>query len=148
MTERLAEDHVTVLRDTFLELLLQVATTVLVLAELRDLAHKVLQTRTREPVDYAKQSVGCPLTVQIVKGRTLTVDVAALVLRSVQTVHLAVRTIRATVHVEAILGAVMVIERSRSSGSATGSATTCLEPVRVVTPVLRKAVDAVSTILL
>ena len=48
MAERLAEDDVAVLRDTLLELLLQVATTVLVLAQAEDLADEVLQPRARE----------------------------------------------------------------------------------------------------
>ena len=51
MTERLAEDHVTMFGNTFLELLLEIATAVLVLAKLRDLAHQVLQSRAGEPVD-------------------------------------------------------------------------------------------------
>ena len=42
MTKRLAEDHVTMFRNTLLELLLEVAAAVLILAELRDLANKVL----------------------------------------------------------------------------------------------------------
>ena len=60
MTERLAGDLVTTFRNTFLELFLEVAVTVLVLAELRDAA----------------------------------------------------RTVVTTVHVETILGAIVVIERS------------------------------------
>ena len=42
MTERLMEDDVAVLRDT-LELLLEVAATVLVLAQARNLANEVLE---------------------------------------------------------------------------------------------------------
>ena len=42
MTERFAEDHVTMLRHALLELLLEIAAAVLILAELRDLANKVL----------------------------------------------------------------------------------------------------------
>ena len=56
VTEGLAEDHVAVLRNTFLKLLLQVAATVLVLAELWDLANEVLEPRTGEPVDCSAPS--------------------------------------------------------------------------------------------
>ena len=42
VTEGLAEDHVTMFRNTLLELLLEVAAAMLILAELRDLANKVL----------------------------------------------------------------------------------------------------------
>ena len=42
VTKALAEDHVTMFRNTLLELLLEVAAAVLILAELRDLANKVL----------------------------------------------------------------------------------------------------------
>ena len=52
MTERFAEDHVTMLRHALLELLLEIAAAVLILAELRDLADKVLEARTRKAVDY------------------------------------------------------------------------------------------------
>ena len=48
VTERLAEDYVAVLRDTLLELLLQVAATVLVLAQARDLADEVFKAFARE----------------------------------------------------------------------------------------------------
>ena len=61
MTKRLAEDHVTMFGNTFLELLLEVAATMLVLAKLRNLAHKVFQARTREPVDCAEVSASRPL---------------------------------------------------------------------------------------
>ena len=42
MAEGLAEDHVTVLRNALLELLLEIAAAVLVLAQLWDLANEVL----------------------------------------------------------------------------------------------------------
>ena len=51
MTKRLAEDHVTMFGNTFLELLLEVAATMLVLAQVRDLADEVFETRAREAVD-------------------------------------------------------------------------------------------------
>ena len=57
VSERLAEDHVAVLRNAFLELLLEVAAAVLVLAKLRDLTHQVLQSRAREPVDCMRRKV-------------------------------------------------------------------------------------------
>lgn len=52
MTERLAENHVAVFRQALLEFFLQVTTPMLVLAKLRDLPGKVLQTRSRESIDY------------------------------------------------------------------------------------------------
>ena len=61
MTKRLAEDHVTMFGNTFLELLLEVAATMLVLAKLRNLAHKVFQARTRKPVDCPEVSASRPL---------------------------------------------------------------------------------------
>ena len=64
MTEGLAEDHVTMFRNTLLELLLEVAAAVLILAELRDLANKVLQTCTREPVDCTKLVSTTPVTAR------------------------------------------------------------------------------------
>ena len=51
VAERLAEDDVAVLWDTLLELLLEVAATVLVLAQARDLADEVLEARAREAVN-------------------------------------------------------------------------------------------------
>ena len=48
VAERLAKDDVAVLRDTLLELLLEVAATVLVLAQAEDLADEVLQARAPE----------------------------------------------------------------------------------------------------
>ena len=51
VAERLAEDDVAVLRDTLLELLLEVAAAMLVLAEVRDLANEILKARAREAVD-------------------------------------------------------------------------------------------------
>jgi hypothetical protein len=49
--KRLAENHIAMFGDTFLELLLQVSTAMLVLAKRWDLSNKVLQTCTREPID-------------------------------------------------------------------------------------------------
>ena len=49
--EGLAEDHVAVLRNVLLELLLQVAAPVLVLAQVGYLADKVLEPGTSETVD-------------------------------------------------------------------------------------------------
>ena len=56
MTERLAEGDVAVLRDTLLELLLEVAATVLVLAQTGYLADEVLQARAREAVNCNSKS--------------------------------------------------------------------------------------------
>ena len=52
MTERLAEDDITVLWGTLLELLLQATTTVLVFAQARDLVDEVLEARAREAANY------------------------------------------------------------------------------------------------
>jgi hypothetical protein len=49
--ERLAEDHVAVLWNTLLELLLKVPAAMLVLAETRDLANEILQSRAREAIN-------------------------------------------------------------------------------------------------
>ena len=51
MPEGLAEDHVAVLGETLLELLLQVPAAVLVLAQRGDLALEVLEPRACEAVD-------------------------------------------------------------------------------------------------
>ena len=51
VAKSLAEDDVAVLRDALLELLLQVTAAVLVLAQVRDLADEVFETRAREAVD-------------------------------------------------------------------------------------------------
>lgn len=56
MAERLPEDHVTMLGNAFLKLLLEVTAAVLVLAQRRDLALKILEAHACEPVDY-KDSV-------------------------------------------------------------------------------------------
>ena len=64
MTKSLPEDHVAVFGNTLLELLLEVAAAVLILAELRDLANKVLQTCTREPVDCTKLVSTTPVTAR------------------------------------------------------------------------------------
>lgn len=52
VTEGLPEDHITVFRDALFELLLQIPATMLVLAKAGDLAGQVLETSTREAVDY------------------------------------------------------------------------------------------------
>ena len=150
MTERFAEDHVTMLRHALLELLLEIAAAVLILAELRDLADKVLEARTRKAVDY--RDVQTLVLSQRRDEPTLTVDVTALVLRPVQTVHLAVcATVGAAVHIEAILCTVMVIQRRGASRPDGRTTTGGLKPVRVETPALdgsRKPVDAITAILL
>ena len=56
VTERLAEDDAAVLRDALLELLLEVAATVLVLAQAQDLADEVLEVRASEAVKYDSKS--------------------------------------------------------------------------------------------
>ena len=58
VTERLAEDDIAVLRDALLELLLQVATIVLVLAQTRDLADEDIGARARESVNLFKSETG------------------------------------------------------------------------------------------
>ena len=52
MRERLAENHVAVLRYTFLELLLKIAAAVLILAQRWYFALKIFEAHTREAVDY------------------------------------------------------------------------------------------------
>ena len=54
VSEGLAEDHVTVLRNALLELLLEIAAAVLVLAQSRNLALQIFQTRSREAIDCIK----------------------------------------------------------------------------------------------
>ena len=150
VAERLAEDDVAVLRDTLLELLLEIAAAVLVLAKRRDLALHVLQA-------HASKAVNCKVFSTSIRSsehteRTLAIDVTALVLRPVQTVHLAVcAAVGAPVHVEAILCTVMVIQRRGASRPDSRTTTGGLKPVRVETPALdgsRKPVDAITAILL
>ena len=52
MAEGLAEDHVAMFRDALLQLLLQVTTAVLVLAQSRYLSLQVFQSRAGEAVDW------------------------------------------------------------------------------------------------
>ena len=52
VSESFAEDHIPVLRDALLELLLQVTAPVLVLAQAWNLADEVLKTRAGEAVNY------------------------------------------------------------------------------------------------
>lgn len=47
----LAEDHIPVVRNTFLKLLLEIPTSVLVLAQARNLASQILKTSAREAID-------------------------------------------------------------------------------------------------
>ena len=61
VAKSLTENHITVFWYTFFELLLQITATMLVLAKLRNLAHKVFQARTRKPVDCAEVSASRPL---------------------------------------------------------------------------------------
>lgn len=56
VTEGLPDDHITVFRDALLELLLQIPATMLVLAKAGDLAGQVLETSTREAVDYGQRN--------------------------------------------------------------------------------------------
>jgi hypothetical protein len=51
MAVGLSEDHVSVLGDTLLELLLEVSATVLILAERKDLALEVFDSGAGESVD-------------------------------------------------------------------------------------------------
>ena len=51
VSECLAENDIAMLRDALFKLLLQVTATMLVLAQVRDLANEVLETRAREAVD-------------------------------------------------------------------------------------------------
>ena len=117
MTKRLAEDHVTMFGNTFLELLLEVAAAMLVLAKLRDLPNEILQTRSREPVDctyLVRTTSTSPNREQrCCQGRTLTVDVTALVLGPVQAVHLPIcASVRTSVHVvEPVLSPVVMVQR-------------------------------------
>ena len=53
MSERFAENHVTMLRNALLELLLQETAAVLILAKTCNLALKFLEARTSKAVDYA-----------------------------------------------------------------------------------------------
>jgi len=51
VTIGLPEDHVAMLGNTFLELFLQVPTSMLIFAKLGDLALQLFQSRSREAID-------------------------------------------------------------------------------------------------
>jgi hypothetical protein len=51
MAERLAENHVTMFRNTLFQLFLQVPTSMLILAHTSDLPLQIFQASTSKPVD-------------------------------------------------------------------------------------------------
>ena len=68
-----------------------------------------------------------------------------------KTIHLAVGTVSTAIHVEAILRAVMMIQRSRACSTHTGPATGRLKAIRVETSALNtagKPVDTITAVLL
>ena len=83
---------------------------------------------------------------------TLAVNVATLVLRTMKTVHLAIgTTVGATIHVETVLRAVVVVERSGTSRPNSSTAPGSFKPVRVESAALHvssEIVHALTTILL
>lgn len=81
------KDNVAVLWNAFLELLLQVATAMLVLTERCYLALQIFEAGTSKSVNCAKQ---IRWSKRFDRSHTFAVDVAALVLWTVQTIHLAV----------------------------------------------------------
>ena len=92
VAERLVEDDVAMLWDTLLKLLLEVATAVLILAKRRDLALQVLKASTSEAIDCGQRSREPRKTSTNCYRLTLAIDVAALVLGTVEAVHLVVRS--------------------------------------------------------
>ena len=54
VTESLSEDHVPMLRNTLLELLLEVPAPMLVFAQRRNLALEILEPHTREAVNWRR----------------------------------------------------------------------------------------------
>lgn len=52
MAKSLPENHVTVFRNAFFELLLEVPTTMLVLTQARDLAGQVLEAGTSKTINW------------------------------------------------------------------------------------------------
>jgi len=53
VTVSLSEDHVSMLRDSLLELLLKVSATVLILAERKNFSLKILDPSSSESVDWS-----------------------------------------------------------------------------------------------
>ena len=75
---------------------------------------------------------------------TLAVNVTTLVLGAVKTVHLAIGSaVRATIHVEAILGTVMVVQGGRARRTNAGAASRRFEAIRVERAVLDAAAQVV-----
>ena len=75
--------------------------------------------------------------------RTLAVDVSTLVLGAVQTIHLAVGAVRAGVHAEAVLGAVVVVQGRRARPTDRSAPADSLEPVSVEVVALQGTGEAV-----
>ena len=143
MAERLPEDHVAMLRHTLLQLLLEVPATVLVLAQLRDLAGEVFQTRTRKSVDYVRQRSTRNQHPSDGGSLTLAVDIPTLVLGAVQTVHLAVNAVRAAVHAETVLRAVVVVQGCRTRSANSCSTTVDFETIGVETSIVHAAAQTI-----
>ena len=75
---------------------------------------------------------------------TLAVNVTTLMLGAVKTVHLAIGSaVRATVHVEAVLGTVMVVQGSRARRTNASAASRRFETIRVERVVLDAAAQVV-----
>ena len=101
MTESLTEDDIPVLRNAFLQFLLQVPATVLIFTQVRNIRYQILQTSASETVDY-EESIGFCMQSNEIDQLTLTVDVAPLVFGTMQPIHLAVSTISTAIHTQAI----------------------------------------------
>jgi hypothetical protein len=107
MAKGFTEDHIAMLRLTLFELFLQVPATVLILAQGGYFSLQVLQTGTCKPVDL------CVMSANIRRQKrnmqfTFTIRVPALMLRAMQTIHLAVGTIGACTKAEAVARAIVV----------------------------------------
>ena len=94
MTESLLEDHIAVLRQTLLELLLEITASMLVLTKRGYLPREILEASASKAVDCDATSK-CQHEPQSCSNAelTLAVNLPTLMLRPVQAVHLVLRAI-------------------------------------------------------
>lgn len=92
MSVGLPEDHIPVLGNLFLELLLQVPTSVLVLTQVEDIALQFLQPHSGEAVVYARNGMMSDSRNDVESGLTFTIAIGTLRLH----VHVSVTRVQGT----------------------------------------------------
>lgn len=118
MAKSLSEDHVPMFRDPFLQFLLQVSATMLILAQRWNFALKILQTRTRKAVNWKTTMFKTRISI-LNCGPTFTIHVSTLVFRSMQSIHLVVGISRvaSSRQSEAVTRAIVMIQGCRAARS-------------------------------